>query len=235
MLIKTIQRVNSQIDHYLAPESPNPMEVYRQVLFQLDFDRGLHFGSGRDRHKVGTELETDGEIIALDPDIDGLKQNAVEKKVLGDGQRLPFNSDEFDLVFSEYVFEHLPNPSSALEEIGRVLQSGGDLVILVPNPNHYFARVGDVTPFWFQKLWQKLGGVKDEAIEQDVFPVQYEWGTYGDITKVNFNWEIEEFHSFPGPTWYTKILPFHILFVLFDRVMATHPKHHVNYLIHYTV
>lgn len=233
MLFRTVQRVNSQINRHLAPESPNGRKLSSRVLSQLDFDRGLHLGSGRDKHGLGAKLETDGEIIALDPDIDGLKQNEMKKKVIADGQRLPFSDEEFDLVFSKHVFEHLPNPQSALEEIDRVLQPGGSFIVLVPNPGHYYARISDSTPFKFHKFWLRLQGRRN--IEQDVFPTQYKWGRYSDVTEPDFDWEIEEFHSFSGPTGYTKILPIHILFVLLARRRADQPQHHVAYLVHYTV
>jgi SAM-dependent methyltransferase len=231
MAIRRIQKWNSNIERHLAPKSSNQIEEYRRILSQLEFDRALHLGSGRDKRDLGTELESEGEIISIDPDKSGLKENGVQKSVLGDGQRLPFSDETFDLVFSEYVFEHLPDPQSALEEIDRVLKTESDFVVLVPNPNHYYARIADFTPFWFHKLWFKLQGV--ESIEKDRFPTQYEWGTLSDIQEPMFDWEIVEFQSFPGPTSYTNILPVHVLFILFARFMSDRPKYHVNYLVHF--
>lgn len=233
MIISTLQQINHRINRYLAPESPNGRKLSSRVLSQVDFDRGLQLGSGRDKHGLGAELETDGEIIAIDPDIDGLKQNEMSKKVGADGQRLPFSDEEFDLVFSKHVFEHLPNPQLALEEIDRILQPGGTFIVLVPNPSHYYARISDLTPFEFHQFWLRLLG--KENIEQDVFPTQYKWGKYSDVTEPGFDWEIEELYSFPGPTGYTTILPIHILFVLFARLRSDQPKHHVAYLVHYSV
>lgn len=230
--LDVLEQMNSKLDECLAPDDRNKLAIYRSVLSNIDFSRGLHFGSGRDKRELADRVESnDGEVIAIDPDADGLRKNRTDVKVLGDGQRLPFEDDSFDLVFSEYVFEHLPRPRSALEEIDRVLRPGGSFVVLVPNPRHYYARIADLTPFWFHKLWFRLQGV--ESADEDRFPTQYEWGTYSDIRSSRFDWSLEEFYSFPGPTGYTKILPFHFLFALFDRTMKDVPQYHVSYIAHY--
>ena len=229
----TIVRFNNKVNDYVAPTGPElgRREIYLEILENIDFDRALHLGSGRDKKGIAKQLQqTGGVVIALDPDRDGLASNDIQNRIAGDGQRLPFSDNSFDLVFSEYVFEHLPEPELALDEIHRVLTHDGSFVVLVPNPTHYYAKVADWTPFWFHLFWDRMLG--RENPERDKFPTQYEWGTYSDI--INLEWgTLEQFHSFPGPTGYTKILPFHFMFVLFDRVVADLPKYHVAYIAHY--
>lgn len=227
-----IKRVNSRVDERLAPSRPDRSSIYRSLLADEDFSRALHFGSGRDKNGVADRLNSDkNEIVSIDPDSNGLEQNPSELKVKGDGQRLPFEENSFDLVFSEYVFEHLPKPKLALEEIDRVLQPEGSFVVLVPNPRHYYALVADLTPFWFHKLWFRLQGV--ESADDDRFPTQYEWGTFSDIHMTQFDWSLEQFYSFPGPTSYTKPLPIHFAFTLLDRSVADYPQFHVAYIARY--
>lgn len=227
-----LTRFNTWIDRKIAPPRRNRRAVYREWLTDLEFERALHLGAGRDRHELASQLSEHGEVVALDPDTEALGRNPNPLKIAGDGQRLPMANDTYDLVFSEYVFEHLPEPEAALAEIDRVLRPGGSFVVLVPNPNHYYARLADLTPFWFHRLWFRLQGVEDH--EEDRYPTQYNWGTYADVTGVD-GWELENFASFPGPTSYTRILPVHVLFVLFDRVMVDRPEHHVAYVVHYRV
>jgi ubiquinone/menaquinone biosynthesis C-methylase UbiE len=45
--------------------------------------------------------------------------------VFGDGHRLPFKDDSFDLILSQAVVEHLYDPFAAVQEIWRVLKPGG--------------------------------------------------------------------------------------------------------------
>lgn len=55
------------------------------------------------------------------------------KFIKGDLEKLPFEANSFDMVYSAYVFEHLTNPERVLSEAKRVLIKNGDLVIICPN------------------------------------------------------------------------------------------------------
>ena len=65
--------------------------------------------------------------------------------VVADGQRLPFVDDAFDMVFSQSVIEHVPDPFSYARELQRVLKPGGTILVDAPfmapfhgYPDHYF-------------------------------------------------------------------------------------------------
>lgn len=225
-----ITRVNREITDRIAPDASDPMDTFLEVLEPIEFDRALHLGAGRDKWGIATKLRRREDVIAMDADIEGLASNDLQDRVAGDGHRLPIKDDSVDLVFSEYVFEHLPEPELALAEIRRVLSPGGSFVVLVPNPKHYYAKIADLTPSWFHLFWLRLQGRKDQ--DRDLFPTQYEWGTYSDV--VGLEWgELEALHSIPGPTNYTLIVPFHFVFVLFDRAVEDRPTYHLNYIAHY--
>jgi ubiquinone/menaquinone biosynthesis C-methylase UbiE len=49
---------------------------------------------------------------------------------LGDVQRLPFSSDEFDVVVATFVFCSVPDPVAGLREVHRVLKPDGRLLLL---------------------------------------------------------------------------------------------------------
>jgi 2-polyprenyl-3-methyl-5-hydroxy-6-metoxy-1,4-benzoquinol methylase len=50
---------------------------------------------------------------------------------------LPMENEVFDLVVCNHLFSHLQDPSAAIHEFGRVLRSGGRLVILTLHPCFY--------------------------------------------------------------------------------------------------
>ena len=52
---------------------------------------------------------------------------------LVDSERLPFEADTFDLVFSHHVIEHVPDQRLHLEEIRRVLRPDGLCYLATPN------------------------------------------------------------------------------------------------------
>jgi len=61
----------------------------------------------------------------------------------GDGSNIPVADKSQDFVLSSHVFEHIPNPISALLEWQRVLKPGGYVVMIVPQPD---ALEGDNRP-----------------------------------------------------------------------------------------
>lgn len=51
----------------------------------------------------------------------------------GDAQNMRFKNNEFDLIYSFHVIEHIPDPMKAIAEMSRVLKEKGDLLIGTPN------------------------------------------------------------------------------------------------------
>lgn len=49
--------------------------------------------------------------------------------LVGDAYRLPFKAGSFDLVLSTWMFSHLLDPISVVEEVLRLLPSGGWLIV----------------------------------------------------------------------------------------------------------
>src|SRR5262249_22255254 len=58
----------------------------------------------------------------------GLKN--VEGLAVMDAQKLEFPDNSFDLVLAQYVVAAVPTPEAALDEFARVVQPGGELIIL---------------------------------------------------------------------------------------------------------
>lgn len=79
--------------------------------------------------------ETGWEAYGVEPSEDELLQaertgNRLYNAV---AEALPFADATFDIVHSHHVFEHLADPSRAIQEIWRVLKPGGLVFIEVPN------------------------------------------------------------------------------------------------------
>ncbi|MBM3661608.1 MAG: methyltransferase domain-containing protein [Actinobacteria bacterium] len=75
--------------------------------------------------------------------------------LFADGLRLPFRSGSLDLVLSQAVLEHVPDPQQAVDEMRRVLKPGGvlycEVAFMQPLhavPSHYF----NVTIFGLEYL-----------------------------------------------------------------------------------
>ena len=114
-------------------------------------------GNPRNQHTLGGELREPLKgrgytYINLDLVPHG------DWSVVGDAHRVPFQDEAFHLVVSKDSLEHFVNPRTALQEIRRIIESDGTLVIWVPflHPFHGtdFYRY---TPLGLQALLRETG------------------------------------------------------------------------------
>jgi ubiquinone/menaquinone biosynthesis C-methylase UbiE len=74
---------------------------------------------------------------------------------ISDANSIPVEDDAFDVIICTEVLEHVPEPIKVLQEIGRILRPGGNLILTAPltsglhqEPYHFY---GGFTPYWYQK------------------------------------------------------------------------------------
>jgi ubiquinone/menaquinone biosynthesis C-methylase UbiE len=72
--------------------------------------------------------------------------------MLSDAERLPFESESFDVVYSNGVLHHTPNTAGAIAEVHRVLRPGGIAKIMLYHRNSL--------NYWFEIILRRgiLGG-----------------------------------------------------------------------------
>jgi SAM-dependent methyltransferase len=73
----------------------------------------------------------------------------------GDVRELPFQNGSFDLVISNSTLDHFPDTESivrALNELFRIIRTGGTLIITLDNKAHL-----TYPPYFIIRLWMKLG------------------------------------------------------------------------------
>ena len=83
-------------------------------------------------------------------------------------ESLPYE-DNFDLVFSDNVMEHIENPDQIFSEVHRVLKPGGIFIFKTPNKFHYMPIIAMITPHSFLR-WINAKRGRDET---DTFPTRY--------------------------------------------------------------
>ena len=87
-------------------------------------------------HLVG-QLEDTFDTYGMDLNHWAVKQSksVVEKTQLqtASAQELPYRDESFNVVIIKHIVEHLPDPQKAIEEIGRVTEPGGTLILATPN------------------------------------------------------------------------------------------------------
>ncbi|MFO7682219.1 MAG: class I SAM-dependent methyltransferase [Chloroflexota bacterium] len=93
---------------------------------------GLVLDIGAGAQVVQKSLSADCRYISLDYYQTAVAWYHTRPHLYGDGQWLPIKSGSVDTVLLLDVLEHLPQPEVCVAEIGRVLRSGGKLVLQVP-------------------------------------------------------------------------------------------------------
>lgn len=169
--------------------------------------RWLDVGAGSSMHDgwIGPTPEElrrrAGVLIGCDLSPDSLLQNEdVDVKIAADAKSLPFRSDYFDLVTSNMVLEHLPEPLPVFHEVYRVLRPGGCFLSVTPNVLHPVIFVANL--FLTKPLRRAIAHRFEGRRLDDIYPTYYRANTIGKISQIakssNFTQEmVSAFFSTP--------------------------------------
>jgi SAM-dependent methyltransferase len=165
----------------------------------------LHAGCGWDRNEISRQFKKDCTVVGVDIDsrVGPLFHSEFH---LGSLDALPFGDSIFDVIFSEYVFEHLTNPQGVLRELKRVLKPDGTILILTPNYYSYKTIAASVTP---QKFHVAMGRHRyGSGHEADMYPTMYRCNTKALFerlaSRAGLRIKSLDFVT-NGPTWFQKI------------------------------
>lgn len=94
-------------------------------------------GTGAEVRRMARLVGPEGRAVGVEPHPDlraeaqrrAADQGVAAEFIDGDALALPFEDGSVDVVRSERVFQHLPDPEGAIAEIVRVLAPGGRVVI----------------------------------------------------------------------------------------------------------
>lgn len=99
----------------------------------LDVGCGTGFATTALRKKAGWVHGLDQSKHQLKRAVSKLGETGNVEFYLGDAERLPFEDDVFDVVWSSGSIEYWPDPVRTLREFRRVTEPGGQVVVVGPN------------------------------------------------------------------------------------------------------
>lgn len=133
---------------------------------------------GRVEKLVGVDLD---DAVLQNPFMD-------ETHVIEIGKPLPFEPESFDLIYADWVIEHVTSPTEFVQEVHRLLKPGGWFCARTPNRWGVTGLAANFIPNALHtRLLARLQPDRDEA---DVFPTAYAMNTLGAIRS-----------SFPRSRW----------------------------------
>jgi SAM-dependent methyltransferase len=134
----------------LAQDSVDQLRRYLDLRGTVMLDVGGGPGYFRDAFEAAGS-----RYVALDADVGemSVRGDVGPRTVVGDGMRLPFGSDTFDLCYSSNVLEHVTDPWRMADEMLRVTKPGG--VAFISYTTWYGPWGGHETA-----PWHYLGGMR---------------------------------------------------------------------------
>jgi SAM-dependent methyltransferase len=89
------------------------------------------------------------------------KLKDLDKSILGDLRYIDLKENEYDVIYSSYVLEHIQNAKLVLNNFNRWLKPGGILILKIPDRNSVFGFITRITPLWFHIFYYKyIWGVR---------------------------------------------------------------------------
>jgi len=142
----------------------------------------LEIGAGP-ANPTTSYLATLGSVIGTDISREIYTNVALTEAYVFDGLHLPFANNRFDVCVSNYVIEHVSDPSVHFREVGRVLRAGGVYCFRTPNLWHYVAVGSWLLPFSMHlRLANVLRGLSQG--QHDPYPTYYRANTFAHIRRL---------------------------------------------------
>jgi len=121
------------------------------------------------------------KVIGVDVD-DAVRENPVlDEAVVYDGETIPLADGTIDMVVSDWVLEHIPNPGRFAAEIERILKPGGWVCARTPHLYSILVAASSLIPNAVHA--RVLSKAQPGRKERDVFPTVYRLNTFSALKK----------------------------------------------------
>ncbi|MGR3274552.1 class I SAM-dependent methyltransferase [Acaryochloris marina NIES-2412] len=151
--------------------------------YSCQYRKSLHNLQGKVQKIVGCDID---EAIYDNSTVD-------EKVIVKIGDKLPFDNNSFDLIISDFTFEHIENDKEIAQEFTRILKAGGWICARTPNKyNYVYILIQLINNSWHRKILKYVQPLRNEI---DVFPTMYRMNSARKINTL-FPCDKYENHSY---------------------------------------
>jgi SAM-dependent methyltransferase len=120
--------------------------------------------------------------VGVDIELNALKCNiAIDYKIVSKVENLPFKNGTFDVIISQWVVEHLPNPRLAFKEFNRVLKEKGSLILVTNSIYNPLMMFNAIMPQGIRDRIKKR--LLPLEIKEDTFPTYYRCNSLSKIDR----------------------------------------------------
>jgi SAM-dependent methyltransferase len=199
----------------------------KAAMAKCSAKRVLDFGAGRGgpletpiiwRRQLQDLRQLGAEVWASDVDPIVCEHPASHHQVVIDSSKpLPFDDAFFDIIVSDFTFEHITNPTLVSQELLRVLRPGGYICARTANKFGYVTILSSTVP---NRLHVKaLTAVQPDRLERDVFPTAYKMNTVSQVRSLFGGSEVYWYRDSAEPAYYFGSNLAYRFFSLLHRVL----------------
>ncbi|MER9791302.1 class I SAM-dependent methyltransferase [Mesorhizobium sp. M0213] len=161
------------------------------------------------------------EIVGVDIDPAVLLNEELDRAGTIVNGQIPEEDGYFDLVFADFVLEHVENPARFLKEVHRVLKPGSSFFFRTPNLFHYVTLISAMTPHWVHlRVANAARGMNMDAHEP--WPTFYRMNRRKSLEKATLAAGfsgIELRMIEPEPSYMRRSLPLFLLGSAYERIV----------------
>ena len=208
------------------------VEFYGRVKSILEPDmKVLDFGAGRgqwaeeqrgnywkETHRLKGHAQF---VVGCDVDAAIFENTEVDEAVQIDpDENLPFNDEEFDLIVSDFTFEHIQNSEHVAIQLARILKPGGWLCARTPNKYGYKSIATQLVGNSGLKQIL-LGKVQPDRDSVDMFPTVFKLNTKRQLKKHFPDNQFSHFvyYYFSEPSYFFNSKFLYWTMSVFDRLL----------------
>jgi len=199
--------VKTIVEQIWAKERNNEYDIVEEAYESIGSPcRFLEVGCGR----LGLLTKEDRlqnlshDSLGVDIDFEALSNNRQARyRICGDCSALPLKKNSINIIACRWLFEHLADPETAIQELSRVLKGGGYLLITTPNLLNYLMILSKLTPTSFHNKIRLATGVHEN---------------YATFYRANTKWKIAKLASRSGlRIKHIKFTPYSFMYYSFHK------------------